>query len=47
MSPSKVGAIRVLIDKGVKRYQKHKICICLTLPSIASKRNVKLMFAFC
>ena len=26
ISPSKVGVVRVLIDKGVKRHQKHHIC---------------------
>ena len=47
ISPSKVGVIGVLIDKGVKRYQKHNICTCSKSPSIASKRNLKLMLAFC
>ena len=47
ISPSKVGVVRVLIDKGVKRHQKHNIFPCSTSPSIASKRNLKLMFAFC
>ena len=46
-SPRKVGVIRVVIDKGVKRHIKHNICTCSTSPSIASKRNLKLMFAFC
>ena len=45
--PSKVGVIGVLIAKGVKRHQKHNICTCSISPSIASKRNLKLIFAFC
>ena len=47
ISLSKVGIIRVLIDKGVKRHQNHNICTCPTSPSIASKRNLKLMFPSC
>ena len=47
ISPSKAGVAKVLIDKGVKRHQKHNIGPSSTSPSIASKRNLKLMFAFC
>ena len=45
--PSKGGVIGVLIDKGVKRHQEHNICTCSTSPTVASTRNLKLMFAFC
>ena len=47
ISPSKVGVIGVLIDKGVKKHQKHNIFTCSKSPSVVSKRNLKLMFAFC
>ena len=45
--PGKAVVIGVFIDRGVKKNQKRSICTCSTTPSVASKRNPKLMFAFC
>ena len=47
ISASKVGVIDGLIDKEVNRHQEHNIYACSTSQSVASKRNLKLMFAIC